>query len=125
MSLINGISALGAGLNAFAGNAAADMAAPPRTPLMATPAPEATLAAPATLPSDTPVASQASDSAGHKSGETLILAGKFRNRRTTRRDRRRQRTVHRPFPDDGEANERGQDTGNGQPAQKAGLSSLL
>lgn len=41
MSLLNGFSALGAGLDTFAGQAATDVLAPPKTPLMSSPAPEA------------------------------------------------------------------------------------
>lgn len=50
MSLLNGLSSLGSGLNAFAGDAATDLAAPPRTPLINTPAPP-----PESTPTKTPL----------------------------------------------------------------------
>lgn len=48
MSLLNGFSALGAGLDTFAGQAATDALAPPKTPLMSSPAPVAAPEKPAT-----------------------------------------------------------------------------
>jgi hypothetical protein len=50
MSLINGLSSLGSGLNTFAGNAAVDAEAQARTPLLSSPAPTPTATAPEKLP---------------------------------------------------------------------------
>ncbi len=49
MSLLNGLATLGTGINAFAGNAAADIVAPTRTPLLSQAAPQESTA-PATPP---------------------------------------------------------------------------
>lgn len=71
MSLINGLSGLGGGLNAFAGNAALEAITPPRAPLLNSLPPDAPVTEAASTPNVPPVAAQPDGAAGHKPGETV------------------------------------------------------